>query len=188
MSEGVDTVVLHNELAFHGDYPLEWRPLAAAPDAATLDAMDAGNAQLLQACIAAEEPPPVRDTSDELLPLAHELTRLDAKLNLALQMLATLVAQSNPEQKRPVRFNATGATWTATPPSPSVGSVGVLRIRLHPSIPQCLELVARVTDADGAEVGLQYLRLSEQVGELMQRLCFLRHRKQVAGARKSRTS
>lgn len=188
MTEGVDTVVLHNELAFHGEYPLEWRPLAAAPDAGMLDALDMANAQLLQACIAAEEPPPVRDKNDELLPLAQELARLDAKLNLALQMLATLVAQNHHEQKQPVRFNATGANWTSLGAPPPAGALGVLRIRLQAAIPQCLELAARVSEVDGAEVSLQYLRLSEQAAELMQRLCFLRHRKQVAGARKSRAS
>ena len=188
MSEGVDTVVLRNELAFHGDYPLDWRPLQVAPDAATLEAMDAANAQLLQACIAAEEPPPLREKNEELLPLAQELARLDAKLNLVLQMLATLVAQNNPEQKRPIRFNATGATWTALAPLPTVASTGVLRIRLQPAIPQSLELACQVLEVDGAEVSVQYLRLSEHAAESMQRLCFLRHRKQVAGARKSRNS
>jgi hypothetical protein len=101
-------------------------------------------------------------------------------------MLGSLVAQNSPPLlSHPVRFNALGATWTATAP-PAAGEYGTLRIRLQTSLPQCLELAARVTDVDGAEASLRYLRLSEGCGELMQRLCFLRHRKQVAGARKSR--
>jgi hypothetical protein len=186
MTEGIDTVVLHNELAFHGEYPLEWLPLPASPDVHSLESMDTANMALLQACIASEEQP-VREKNDELTPLAHELARLDYKINLALQMLATLVSQkSQPMRPRPVRFNATGATWTALAPLPAVGDCGTLRIRLQATLPQCLELPSRVTDVDGPEVSLSYLRLSESCGEQMQRLCFLRHRKQIAGARKSR--
>ena len=186
MTEGIDTVVLHNELAFHGEYPLEWLPLPAPHDAHALESLDTANMALLQACIASEEQP-VREKNDELTPLAHELARLDYKINLALQMLATLVSQKSPPmQPRPVRFNATGVTWTALAPLPAAGDYGTLRIRLQGTLPQCLELAAQVTEVDGAEVSLRYLRLSEACAEQMQRLCFLRHRKQVAGARKSR--
>ncbi len=186
MSEGIDTVVLHNELAFHGEYPLEWLPLPAAHDPHTLESLDAANTALLQACIASEEQP-VREKNDELTPLANELARLDYKINLALQMLATMAARhAPPMQPRPVRLNAIGVTWTAVAPLPRVGECGTLRIRLQGTLPQCLELAAQVTEIDGSEVSLRYLRLSEACGELMQRLCFLRHRKQVAGARKSR--
>jgi hypothetical protein len=187
MTEGVDTVVLHNELAFHGEYPLEWVPASAIPDAHLLESLDASNVALLHACIASEEQP-ARDKNEELIPLAHELARMDYKLNLVLQMLSALVSQNSPQQQRPVRFNATGATWTALAPLPAAGEHGVLRIRLQSALPQCLELAAQVTDVDAAEVSVRYLRLSEPAGELMQRLCFLRHRKQVAGARKSRFS
>jgi hypothetical protein len=187
MTDGIDTVVLHNELAFHGEYPLEWVPLPAAHDTHTLESLDAANTALLHACIASEEQP-VREKNDELTPLANELARLDYKINLALQMLAALTARHAPAmQLRPVRFNAVGVTWTAVAPLPAVGDYGTLRIRLQSSLPQCLELAAQVTETDGAEVSLRYLRLSEACGEQMQRLCFLRHRKQVAGARKSRS-
>ena len=186
MTEGVDTVVLHNELAFHGEYPLEWVSRPAPHDAHVLESLDTANIALLQACIASEEQP-VREKNDDLTPLAHELARLDYKINLALQMLAKLVSQhSPPMQSRPVRFNATGATWTALAPLPAVGDRGTLRIRLQSTLPHCLELAARVMEVDGAEVSLEFVRLSEACGEQMQRLCFLRHRKQVAGARKSR--
>ena len=186
MTEGIDTVVLHNELAFHGDYPLEWLPQAGPHDPHTLESLDAANIALLHACIASEEQP-VRDKNDELLPLAGELARLDYKINLALQMLAALVARDAPPMRSlPVRFNALGATWTAAAPQPAVGEYGTLRIRLQASLPQCLELAAQVDEVDGAETGVHYLRVSELCGEQMQRLCFLRHRKQVAGARKSR--
>lgn len=186
MTEGVDTVVLHNELAFHGDYPLEWLPQGGPHDLHTLESLDAANIALLHACIASEEQP-VRDKNDELVPLASELARLDYKINLALQMLATLVARHAPPMRsRPIRFNALGATWSAAEPLPAVGDYGTLRIRLQASLPQCLELAAQVTEIDGVESSIRYLRVSEPCGEQMQRLCFLRHRKQVAGARKSR--
>ena len=185
MSECVDTVVLHNELAFHGEYPLEWLPSAIREDSHSLETRDAANIALLHACIASEEQP-ARDKNEELTPLAHELARLDYKINLALQMLASLVAHHTPPMARPVRFNSHGATWTAKDAAPAMDACGTLRIHLRGPLPQCLELAAQVTEVDGNEVSVRYLRLSEQAAELMQRLCFLRHRKEVAGARKSR--
>jgi hypothetical protein len=79
-----------------------------------------------------------------------------------------------------------GATWTTLTPLPAMGDYGTLRIRLQATLPQCLELAACIDEIDGASISVRYLRLSEACGEQMQRLCFLRHRKQVAGARKSR--
>lgn len=186
MNEGIETIILHDELAFYGEYPVEWVRVPAAHSAYTLDAMDASNLTLLQACSATEEQRS-RDKNDEVANTTPELARLELKLNLVLQMMTALTArQAAPLQLLPVRFNSKGATWSAVEPLPVVGEYGTLRIHLQPTLPQCLELAGRVTEVDGNNASLNYLRLSDACADQMQRFCFQRHRRQIAGARKSR--
>lgn len=185
MFEGVDTIVLHNELALHDELPVSWEPATGRFDTFTLHGMDEANISLLLACIAVEEQP-LRDKNEELTPLAHELARLDYKINLALQLLGRLVSDNKPVEARSIRFNALGAEWQMPAPQPQVGAQGTLSVRLRGSLPQMLNFAAEITSADGFEVSARYLHLSELSAELIQKLAFLRHRKEVADKRKSR--
>jgi hypothetical protein len=185
MYEGVDTVVLHNELAYHDTLPLEWEPRPQAFDAFELASLEEANALLLQACVSVEEHP-VRDKNEELTPLASELARLDFKLNLVLQLLGSMSGRGQTAVAAALRFNALGASWTANGAAPAPGARGLLKIRLRGSLPQTLNFPAEIVRVEGLEVSARYLQLSEPVAELIQRLCFLQHRKQVADARKSR--
>jgi hypothetical protein len=185
MYEGIDTVVLHDELAFYDQLPVEWQASAQALDGVLLSDLEASNIALLQACILVEEQP-TRDKNEELLPLAHELARLDQKLDLVLQLLGTLLPKLSPPAQCELRFNTLGASWYCHGSAPTVGSTGLLRIYLRSALPQVLCFACEVTAVSGAEVSARYLHLSERSAELIQRLCFLRHRKNIAGARKSR--
>jgi hypothetical protein len=185
MYEGIDTVVLHNELAYFEVLPVEWEPLAQPLEQFELNGMDEANILLLQACVAVEEHP-LRDKNEELTPLASELARLDFKLNLVLQLLGTLVMKNQVAAATAVRFNALGASWQSRSAAPLRGAQGMLKIRLRSSLPQTLNFAAEVTGVDGSEISARYLHLSESTAELIQRLCFLRHRKLVADKRKSR--
>jgi hypothetical protein len=186
MYEGIDTVVLHNELAFHDQLPVEWLARPQGFDNFTLTGLEESNVALLQACVSGEEQP-VRDKNEELLPLAHELARLDYKLNLVLQLLSSLVPRAAPADLSEVRFNTLGASWRATGEVPVAGAIGTLRIQLRSALPEVLSFACEITAVSGHDVSAGYLQLSQRSAELIQRLCFLRHRKEVAGARKSRT-
>jgi len=185
MFEGVDTVVLRNELAYHDTLPVAWEPLARPLDAFRRGALEEANVMLLQTCVAVEEQP-LRDKNEELHPLASELARLDFKLNLLLQMVGTLVRSAPMEAAVPVQFNALGASWQARGVAPTVGTVGLLHIRLRGTLVQTLDLYAEITDSDSGAVSAKFLDMPPVAGNLIQQLCFLKHRKQVAGSRKSR--
>jgi len=187
MYEGVDTVVLHNELAYHDILPVRWQALAQPPDRFMLTSMDEANILLLQACIAVEEQP-IRDKNDDLHPLASELARLDFKINLLLQLVGTLVSKVQTTEAVPVQFNALGASWQMRGSAPAVDEQGLLQIRLHGALVQTLDLYAQVTASENGAVSATFFEMAPAVGELVQQLCFLRHRKQVAGARKSRNT
>jgi hypothetical protein len=185
MYEGSDTVVLYDELAYDDVLPVQWRALPRALDRFEIMGLDESNALLLQACIAVEEHP-ARDLTEDLGPLAGELARLDFKLNLLLQLMSKLVSQDRPPAPSRIKFNALGASWTATDPLPSVGDLGVLRVQLRSSLPQPLELPAEVIAVHGTTVRGRFPQLPEGTVELVQKLAFLRHRRHVAEARKAR--
>jgi hypothetical protein len=185
MYEGVDTVVLYDELAYHDVLPVQWRPLSRPLDRFELTGLDESNLLLLQACIAVEEHP-ARDMNEDLGPLAGELARLDFKLNLVLQLMSKLVSQDRISTPTTIQFNALGASWTALGPLPAVGERGVLRVQLRSSLPQPLELPAEVSAVTGATVRVRFPELSEGNVKLIQKLAFLRHRRHIADARKAR--
>ena len=185
MFEGVDTVVLRNELAYHDTLPVAWEPLARPLDAFRLGTLEEANVMLLQACLAMEEHP-LRDKHEDSHPLASELARLDFKLNLLLQLVGTLVRRTPMDEAVPVQFNALGASWQVRGAAPALGALGLLRIRLRGMLVQTLDLPAEITDSDSGAVSAKFLKMPPAAGDLIQQLCFLKHRKQVAGSRKSR--
>ncbi|HEY6453535.1 MAG TPA: PilZ domain-containing protein [Steroidobacteraceae bacterium] len=185
MYEGVDTVVLYDELAFHDVLPVQWKPLSRPLDRFELIGLDESNLLLLHACVAVEEHP-ARDKNEDLGPLAGELARLDFKLNLVLQLLAKLISQERIATPTTVQFNALGASWTALGATPSLGESGLLRVQLRSSVPQPLELPGEVSAVDGATVRVKFPELSEGTAQLIHKLAFLRHRRDIADARKAR--
>ena len=185
MYEGVDTVVLHNELACSDVLPVEWQTLTQPLNSYNLVSMEEANILLLQACVAVEENP-VRDKNEDLGPVANELARLDFKLNLVLLLLGTLVKKHLPTEPVSVQFNALGATWEPRGVAPMMEAQGVLRIQLRGSLPQTLDLPAEVSEVDDRSVSVRFTHLSETTRDLIQKFCFLRHRKHIADSRKSR--
>ena len=185
MYEGADTVVLYEELAYNDVLPVQWQPLSRTLDRFEMIGIDEANLLLLQACVAVEEHP-ARDKNEDLEPLAGELARLDFKLNLVLQLLSKLVAPERLAAPTPIQFNALGASWAAIGPAPQPGQRGLLRVQLRSSLPQPLELLADVASVSGTTVQVKFHDLPEGTVELIQKLAFLRHRRQIADARKAR--
>lgn len=185
MTDSIDTVVLYNELAYHDILPVQWRSREQPFSRFELAGLEESNTVLLQACVAMQEQP-ARDHGEDAGPLANELARLDFKLNLVLQLLGKLVSRERMPIATSVQFNAHGASWTAIGPTPAEAENGVLRIYLHESLPQPLELPAVVSGVEGSLVRARFVELADPVGELIQRLAFLCHRRAVADARKSR--
>lgn len=184
MDEGLDTVVLHNELAYHDVLPVQWQVRQQPFSRFELTSLEEANLLLLQARVALEE----HSQGEESGASSGEIARLDLKLNLVLQLLAKLVLKDKMPPPTTIQFNALGAAWTAVGVSLNEGSQGLLRIYLRGSLPQPLDLPAQVSGVEGAQIKFKFVELSEPVAELIQRLAFLRHRRDVAGARKARSA
>jgi len=184
MFEGVDTVVLHGELAYEDLLPVAWRPLSGPLDPSMAAALQERNLRLLQACAAIEEHAGI-EKQDETSPNAADLMRIDLKVNLILDLVGHLVAasQQRPEA-REVRFNAQGAEWTMPGTQPASGSQGVLDLYIRDCLPQPLSLPAQIIGvAPRGWVKGKFLAPGEQVANLIEKLAFRRHRRRIAGAR-----
>jgi hypothetical protein len=184
MYEGIDTVVLYEELAYEDVLPVAWRRLPEPFDPAFVASFAERNLRVLQAMTALEENGPV-EKLDENLPYAADLQRMELKLNLLLDMMGQLLTASQPRpQPAAVRFNALGAVWQASAPLPELGAQGVLEIHLRNCIAEPLRLVGRIASvAPDGRVKVRFIPPGENIADLIEKLAFRRHRRQVAGAR-----
>jgi hypothetical protein len=186
MYEGVDTVILSNELAYQDQLPVAFRPLRRLPEDAETNAFADRNVRILQVCAALEDHGTL-EKQDETAPPSTDLARLEVKVNLLLELVGQLLAAHT---RRPepvmVRFNALGAQWKANDLL-RVGEQGLLEIWLRESLPQPITFAAHITHvaADG-NVKASFAPPGEATADLIEKLAFRRHRRQVAGARKPR--
>jgi hypothetical protein len=184
MFDGADTVVLYEELAFQDVLPVLWHASPGAPDPDAAASLAERNMQVLQAWDAMEEHGPV-EKPDENSPYAADLMRLERKMNLLLDLVGQILATNRPRPKPAyVRFNALGAVWRGASPLPEAGAQGILEVYLHDCLAQPLRLPGRVTNVtpDG-NVKARFSPLSEAVADLIEKMAFRRHRRQIAGTR-----
>jgi hypothetical protein len=188
MYEGVDTVVLHNELAYEDVLPVGWRALARPLDLAAVTALTERNVRTLQVYATIEEQGPVEKAEDKSLHSA-DLLRLEVKMNLVLELMGKLLTAQEPRPPAaPLKFNALGAVWRSQAP-PKQGEQGLLDIYLRECLAQPLTLIASVTQVstDG-QVKVAFAPPGEATADLIEKLAFRRHRRHVAGVRQPRRS
>lgn len=187
MTDGIDTVILHNELAYADQLAVSFRVLEAALDPAMEASLVERNLRLLQACAALEEHGQI-EKADEDSPHAADIMRIDLKINLLLDLVGHVVARSQSRPAAvPVRFNTHGIVWSQSGPAPKVGTRGLVEIHLRDALVEPLTLLGVVADGSGdGHVHVRFESLHETVADHIERLVFRRHRRQIAGARLTR--
>jgi hypothetical protein len=188
MFDGRDTIVMFDKLAYEDMLPVRWRPQSeTVSEMAAAQNLVERNLRVLQACDALEEHGQLEKSDDES-PHSADLMRLDFKLNLLLDLVGQLMANSQPRaQLVPIRFNAMGAMWK-TDEALALGSRGVLEITLRELVMQPLSLPAEVVSgAQPGEARVRFLWLGETVADHIEKLVFRRHRRKIAGSRQQRT-
>lgn len=188
MYEGIDTIVLYNELAYEDVLPVVWRRLPDSLDQAILASFAERNLRVLQAVAALDEHGQI-DKTDEKAPFAADIQRLELKVNLLLDMMGALLVANQPRPPAAaVRFNSLGAVWQAKAPYPEPGQQGVLEIYLRDCVAEPLRLAGRIGNvAAGGKVTLKTLPPGENICDLMEKLAFRRHRRQVAGVKQPKS-
>ena len=187
MYEGIDTVVLYEELAYEDVLPLAWRRLPEPFDPAIIGSFSDRNLRVLQSLSALEEHGQIEKV-DESSVHAADILRLDMKMNLLLDMVGQLMIASRPRPRTAaIRFNALGAVWQGLAPHPDLGAQGVLEVFMRDCIAEPLRLVGRIASItpDG-RVKAKFIHPGEHISDLLEKLAFRRHRRQVAGAKHPR--
>jgi hypothetical protein len=183
MYEGLDTIVLYEELAYEDVVPVAWRSLPEPFNPAVVGSYADRNLRALQALAALEEHGQVEKPDDS--PHAADIARLDLKVNLLLDMVGQLLVASHP-RPRPtsIRFNALGAVWEGNPPMPVLGNQGVLEVYLRDCIADPLRLVGRIASiSPEGRIKARFIPPGEHIADLLEKLAFRKHRRQVAGAK-----
>lgn len=187
MYEGIDTVVLYEELAYEDVLPIVWRRAPEPIDATLVSSYQDRNLRVLQALSALEEHAQV-EKQDESSPHHADLLRLDLKVNLLLDMVGQLLVASHPRPRAAaIRFNALGAVWQGVSPHPEMGNQGILEIYLRDCIAEPLRLFGRIASVgpDG-RIKARFVPPGEHIADLLEKLAFRKHRRQVAGAKHPR--
>jgi hypothetical protein len=184
MYDGSDTVILFEELAYQDVLPVVWRPLADEIDPDLSASYTASNVRVLQACTALQEQGQL-EKPDENSPHAADFLRIELKINLLLDVVGRILASNQPRPPATaIRFNALGATWQGAAPFPRAGAQGAVEIYLRECVAEPLRLIGRVGSVSPAgEIKVRFLPPGEAVADLLEKLAFRRHRRQVAGHR-----
>jgi hypothetical protein len=184
MYEGLDTVILYEELAYEDVLPVAWRALPEPFDPAIVGSFADRNLRVLQAVSALDEHGQI-EKPDENAPHAADIMRLEMKMNLLLDMVGALLIASRPRPKpAAVRFNALGGVFQGTAPFPPLGNQGVLEVFLRDCVADPLRLFGRIASVspDG-KVKVRFVPPGENISDLLEKLAFRKHRRQVAGVR-----
>ena len=184
MYDGSDTIILFEELAYQDVLPVAWRPLPDQIDPDLAASYAASNVRVLQASTALQEQGST-DKADENSPHAQDLLRIELKINLLLDVVGRILAANQPRPPSvAIRFNALGATFQAAAPLPKPGAQGSVEIFLRECVAEPLRLIGRVAAVSpGGEVKVRFLPPGEATADLLEKLAFRRHRRQVAGSR-----
>lgn len=183
MYEGIDTVVLFEELAYEDVAPLRWRALKTPANEVIRRSCAERNLKLLQTAAALEEHGQPEKQEDS--PYHADIVRLDMKLNLLLDLVGQLLIANQPRpEPMQIRFNALGAVWQHKGAPPQENTPGVLEIYLRECIVDPLRMIGSISSvqSDG-RVKMKFDPPGKAVQDLLEKLAFRRHRRQIAGAR-----
>lgn len=163
--------------------PLAWQPLEEARLEELRPVLDSHNQSVLQAILFLEHQH--RDVAEDDPGLGQDLHRLEAKLDLILQLLAESMSGAGQLPARvPVRIEAGEIRWACSGTEPR----GLVLVEVYPSarFPRPLRLAVRLDDGPAGVARGHFLGLEEAAQDALQRLLFLVHRRAVARARRDR--
>jgi hypothetical protein len=155
------------------------------------DRLEAANIGVLQAVAAVEEGTSHR-LREEQPELYLEIERLNARLDLLVDMVGRLLSeQRQDEPVRRVRLAVERVEFVADAAEAAEGQVGILSLRLHASVPEALKLPGRITSEHDDEAGRRWvsfrpLGLGVRLRDALDQLVFRHHRRMIAEQRSRR--
>ncbi|NDY97132.1 PilZ domain-containing protein [Wenzhouxiangella limi] len=160
-------------------------------DEREMDRLEAGNVAVLQGVAAVEEGASHR-LREEQPELYQEIERLNARLDLLVDMVGRLLAEQRESgPTRRVRLAVEEIEFVAPAEEAAPGQAGRLSLRLHASVPEPLTLPGKITaerrDTENRRwVCFQPLAMSGRLRDALDQLVFRHHRRMIAEQRSRR--
>ncbi|MDP1708487.1 MAG: PilZ domain-containing protein [Gammaproteobacteria bacterium] len=184
-----DTHPLAGGLVYEDHLALQWSAVEARPDESEAIALAESNLDILRTLLM------LGDSRGELAEdsanVAHELARMDFKLNLVLDLVGEVLSYYHDQPARVlVRLGMQGVEWEAAE-APAPGGLVGIELYLSARYPRALRLLGRVRSvtplAQGMRTVVMFEDTSESVQDLLEKIIFRHHRRRIAHARRSAT-
>ncbi len=177
---------LEDGLVYVGSIPVSWGPRGDVfPDNSYTRITEHNEHVLRCANLLGEQ---IRDRVEDESETDLALTRLEAKVNLLLELVSKLDQRT--EQipgLAEVRLAATSIEWKCQDSPPGIGDNVWVNIHLDNRIPEAMKIAARVLtvreDAHGAIVCAEFEFLGGVVQDQMEKMIFRHHRRRIAQSR-----
>jgi hypothetical protein len=184
MSES-DSEIGHG-LLYEESLPMQWRAVPEQSFRSELTSLNENNEEVLRFIGVLDEYP--GEIGDEHAPIAHELARVETKLNLLLGLVGQLLTVHFPlPPLKTVKLNPIGIEWLEDQ-GLRPGEVGIVEIYLNPRCPRPLTFAGKVDRVEstggGYRIMVQFEPLSTSVQERLEKTIFRHHRRSVALARR----
>ncbi len=171
---------LNGTLIYEAQLPVSW---SRRQEGELLYQADS-NIELLRCINILGEQPHIR-LDDEI---EHDsgLMRVEAKLDMVLDLLSMLLQkESNRPAASGIRLTAKGLEWVCSDVPPELDAAIWISLYLDPRLPLALQLASKVVsverDGESRHIVLcQFVELDEGVQQLLEKMIFRYHRRQVA--------
>ncbi len=170
-------------LIYAAQLPLSW---SRRRESESMDLAER-NLGLLRCIYLMDEQPASR--SDEELELESAIMRVEAKLDIVLELLSiALKKELHTPAEHAIRLTYKGIEWSCIQNPPELDESIWISLHLDPRIPMALQLAARVVSigsgsGGGQVVVCRFEEMEERVGQLLEKIIFRHHRRQVAMSR-----
>ncbi|MEE4297455.1 MAG: PilZ domain-containing protein [Wenzhouxiangella sp.] len=150
--------------------------------------LEGSNLAVLQGVAAVEEGGSHR-LREEQPELYQEIERLNARLDLLIDMVGRLNAEQREEgATRRVRLAVDHVEFVATPQDAEPGQNGCLNLQLHMSVPEPLRLPGQVVSERTDQANRRWVRfepfaMSTRLHDALDQLIFRHHRRTIAEQR-----
>lgn len=111
-------------------------------------------------------------------PENRRLDRIEAKLDLALHLLARTLQDTPLSQRLPVELTPTSASWPDTTP-PSEGNRLIVEFSPSNALPMSLKLPAVALPAENGMARIRFEALGETLDDALYQFVFRRHRQAI---------
>lgn len=169
-------------LSFTDNISITWKSIDYQPDDSHLALVNDSNESFLRAVSAISEFS--KDVSEESPVISHEITRLDLKLNLLLDLVSQLIyQQSDIPETSSVTVSSTEIQWQGKNlPHPNTTVFIQVYIQRGTPKPLCFygQVISTEQEREEGSSRVRYIGLSGSAKAWLDKLIFRHHRREIA--------